>query len=147
MKISEHFDLDEFTRSDYAIRNGIDNTPSNEVIENIKMLSLSTLEPLRDIVKRPIHILSGYRCEELNKGIGGASNSQHIEGKAVDIVVSQMSTDELFDLASKYVDYDQIIHEFGRWVHISNSEPQRRMKLWATKENGKTKYSDEKPIG
>jgi len=140
MNLSKHFTLEEMTRSDYAIRNNIDNTPSEQVIENLKNLCEHTLEPLRDIVKKPIQILSGYRCPEVNKGIGGATNSQHVEGKAVDIVVPQMTVDELFDLANKYVDYDQVIHEFGRWVHISNSTPQRRMKLLAVKENGKTVY-------
>jgi uncharacterized protein YcbK (DUF882 family) len=142
MKLSEHFTLEEFIRSDYATRNGINNTPSEEIIENLKNLCTVTLEPLRDIVKRPIQILSGYRCPELNTGIGGASNSQHLEGKAADIVVPQMSVDELFEIASKYVDYDQAIHEFSRWVHISSALPQRRMKLFAIKEDGKTVYKN-----
>lgn len=140
MKLSEHFSLEEFTRSDYAIRNGIDNTPSELVIVNLKNLCEYTLEPLRDIVKKPIQILSGYRCSELNKAIGGAENSQHVDGKASDIIVPGMSVDELFDIASKYVQYDQVIHEFSRWVHISTSNPSRRMKLWAVKDNGKTIY-------
>jgi len=146
MKLSNSFTLEELTSSDYATRNGIDNTPSELVIANLRNLCEYTLEPLRDIVKKPIHIFSGYRCPELNKGIGGAANSQHVEGKAADIIVYGMSVDELFELASKYVQYDQVIHEFSRWVHISVSNPSRRMKLWAVKEDGKTVYKHEKPL-
>jgi hypothetical protein len=146
MKLSEHFTLEEFTRSDYAIRHGIDNTPSEQVIENLRNHCIYTLEPLRDIVKKPIHILSGYRCPELNKAIGGAENSQHKEGKASDSIVQGMSVDELFDLASKYVQYDQVIHEFARWLHISTADPSRRMKLWAVKEDGKTVYLTKKDV-
>lgn len=145
MKLTEHFDLDELTRSDYASRNGIDNTPSELQIANLKALCESVLEPLQEIVKKPITIQSGYRNSEVNKGIGGSSSSQHVDGKAVDITVKGMTVDELFDIASKYVPYDQIIHEFGRWVHISYANPLRRTKLWAVKENGKTVYKHDKP--
>ena len=146
MKLSPHFTLEELTRSDYAIRNGIDNTPSDEVIFNLTMLCHNTLEPLREIVKRPIHVLSGYRCVAVNSGIGGASNSQHVEGKAADIVVPDMSVDELFDIASKWVNYDQCIWEFGRWLHISeNNGKNRKQVLWAVKKDGKTVYLTEKP--
>ena len=146
MKLSEHFTLEEFVRSDYAVRHGIDNTPSELVIANLTNHCEYTLEPLRDIVKKPIHILSGYRCYELNKAIGGSATSQHVDGKASDIIVYGMGVDELFELASKYVQYDQVIQEFGRWVHTSTSNPARRMKMWAVKEDGKTVYKQEKPI-
>lgn len=146
MKLSEHFTLEEFTTSDYAARNGIDNTPNELIINNLKMLCEYTLEPLREIVKKPIRITSGYRCFDLNKAIGGSDTSQHVEGKAADIVVPQMTVDEVFELASKYVQHDQIIHEFGRWTHISYSNPLRLQKLWAVKQDGKTIYLHERPI-
>jgi len=144
VKLTEHFDLDELTRSDYASRMGIDNTPSELQIANLKALCENVLEPLEVIVKKPLTIQSGFRNTEVNKGIGGASSSQHLEGKAVDITCKGMTVDELFEIASKYVPYDQIIHEFGRWVHISYSNPLRRTKLWAVKKDGKTVYEHEK---
>ncbi len=146
MKLSEHFTLAEFTRSDYAIRHGIDNTPSAIVTLNLIALCRNTLEPLRTIVKRPIQILSGYRSEEVNKGIGGAPNSQHITGQAADIVVPDMTIEELHDLATKFVPHDQAIQEFDEWLHISyNAQKNRQQKLWAVKMNGKTTYLETAP--
>jgi zinc D-Ala-D-Ala carboxypeptidase len=144
VKLTEHFDLEEMIRSDYAIRNRIDNTPSELQIANLKALCENVLEPLQEIVKKPLTIQSGFRSQQVNSGIGGASSSQHLDGKAADITVKGMTVDELFEIASKYVPYDQVIHEFGRWVHISYANPLRRTKLWAVKENGKTLYLREK---
>ena len=143
MKLTEHFDLDELTRSDYAIRNEIDNTPSEIQIANLKALCENVLEPLQEIVKKPITIQSGFRNSTVNKGIGGASSSQHVDGKAVDITVKGMTVDELFEIASKYVPYDQIIHEFGRWVHVGISEEEvdiRMQDLTAMRKGGRTVY-------
>ena len=141
MNLSKHFTLEELTLSDYAIRNDMDNTPDADVVLNLATLCKHVLEPLREIVKRPIQITSGYRSRFVNLGIGGSKTSQHIEGKAADIVVPNMSIDELFDIASKFVEYDQVIHEFGRWLHISyNGQANRKEVLWAVKENGKTVY-------
>lgn len=142
MKLSEHFDLEEMTRSDYAIRNGLDNTPSPEVIGNLTSLCRKSLEEVRVLVAKPITILSGYRSEIVNQGIGGADSSQHTKGQAADIVVSGMSTEELFDICKTFAIFDQLINEFGgQWVHISYSEEHNRKQvLWAVKENGKTKH-------
>ena len=141
MNLSPNFTLEEFIRSDYAIRHGIDNAPSPDVVENLTALAQNVLEPLRLIVKKPIRILSGYRCPELNKGIGGATNSQHIEGKAADIIVPQITVNELFELTRKFTDHDQVIQEFDRWTHVSyNGKANRKQSLWAVKENGKTVY-------
>ena len=146
MKLSEHFSLEEMSRSDYAVRNGINNEPSEAVIENMRQLCVNVLEPLREIVKKPIHINSGYRSPEVNTGIGGSKTSQHCEGKAADITVHGMTIDELFDIASKSMQYDQVIHEFGRWVHISfNGSTNRKQMLWAVKQDGVTKYLHQKP--
>lgn len=145
MKLSEHFTLEELTVSDYAVRNGIDNTPSELVIANLRNLCEFTLEPLREIVKKPIVITSGYRCHDLNLAIGGSDTSQHMEGKAADIIVPGLSVSEVFELTSKYVPFDQVIHEFSRWTHISYCNPLRRMKLWAVKQDGKTVYLHNPP--
>ena len=145
MNLSEHFKLEELTRSETAKLKGIDNTPSDLVIENLRALCEYTLEPLRQRLGKPIRVSSGYRSPEVNKAIGGASNSQHVEGKAADITVAGMTVDELFEEASKYVAYDQVIQEFGRWVHLSYSNPLRRMRLWAVKTDGKTEYLHSNP--
>ena len=142
IKISEHFTLEEMVFSQTAVRKGIDNTPDAVVIRNLTNLCEYILEPIRKGLARPIHISSGYRSTELNKAIKGAKTSQHIEGKAADISVKGMTTQELYDWI-KYsgVVFDQLIQEFDSWVHISYAVNARMDRLIATKKNGKTIYT------
>jgi len=111
MKLSDNFSLDEFTFSNTAIRKGIDNTPSAEVIENLTQLC-RILEFIRYGIEKPIKITSGYRSPKLNKAVGGSKKSQHIEGKAADIQVPGMTTEELFLFIKGNYSYDQLIQEF-----------------------------------
>lgn len=126
MKVSEHFTLAELTFSDTANRAGVDNTPSDHEIENLKRLCTHILEPLRDIVGKPIHINSAYRNAEVNRLVGSKSTSQHILGCAADIVVDGVPTDELVKaVIGSGLPYDQVIREYaktngtGGWVHVS----------------------------
>lgn len=141
MKLSEHFDLSEFTFSSTAIRKGIDNTPDEKVIENLKALCIHVLEPIRAKLGKPIRITSGYRSKALNKAIGGSKTSQHIEGKAVDFYVEGATIEDLFQFCLKF-EYDQLIQEFNSWIHISwNGFDNRNQALRATKVNGITSYT------
>lgn len=143
MELSQHFTLKELTHSNTAIRKGIDNTPSQEVINNLKELCVNVLEPLRQKLGKPLRVTSGYRSPKLNRLIGGAKKSQHIEGKAADIQVDGMSTEELFQLAIATVPFDQAIQEFDSWLHISwNGSKNRNQKLRATKHEGETIYTE-----
>lgn len=145
MRLSENFTLDEFTFSNTAVRKGIDNYPEIGVINNLKELCINVLEPIRLKLGKPLQITSGYRSPALNKAIGGAKNSQHVEGKAADIKVSGMTTEELYQFCKVFV-HDQVICEFpdsigGGWVHISwNGINNRNQDLRAVKKNGKTVY-------
>ena len=142
MKLSEHFSLEEMVFSQTAVRKGIDNTPDAIVIRNLTSLCEHILEPIRKGLARPIRISSGYRSTELNKAIGGAKNSQHIEGKAADITVQGMDTNDLFDwIINSGIIFDQCINEFnGAWIHISYAVNARMDKLIAVKKNGRTVY-------
>jgi len=130
MKLSENFSLAELTTSDCAARNGIDNTPPAAKIENLKRLA-ATLEQVRDVLGFPIHINSGYRSGALNKAIGGKPNSQHCQGLAADLTCAQIGTaDEVCaTIAGSGIDFDQLIFEFGAWVHISIGKNNRRQIL------------------
>ena len=144
MKLSLNFNLEEFTNSETAIRKGINNKPSEEIILNLQLLCLNVLEPIEKLINKQIIISSGYRSKELNSEIGGAKNSQHVEGKAADIKVKDISTEDLFQIIIKSeIEYDQIIQEFDKWVHISYNEGKnRKQKLRATKDqNNKTIYT------
>ena len=85
MKLSEHLDLSEITRSDTAKRKGISNQPTPEHLENFKKLAENIFEPIRNHFKEPIFISSGYRSKELNTAVGGSLTSQHCSGEAIDI--------------------------------------------------------------
>ncbi len=147
MQLSNNFTLNEFLISQTASRLGIDNTPPEFVIENLKALCHNILQPLRDNYG-PVVVTSGYRCPELNKAIGGAVNSQHLEGKAADIHIPSLSNDNLARIIAANFEFDQVILEFytlgkpnSGWVHVSyNTAGNKKEELTAVKQNGKTVY-------
>lgn len=150
MRISKHLSLAEVTRSETAKRNGIDNKPTAEHLENFKLLAEKVFEPIRAHFGVPIHISSGYRSKALNDLIKGSSSSQHCKGEAIDIDMdgsdSEVTNKMVFDFIVANLDWDQIIHEFGTdsnpdWVHVSYSKKKnRKQKLKAVRKNGKTSY-------
>ena len=132
MKLSPHFSLSEFTLSQTAIRKGINNDPTSEVLGNLKVLCTRVLEPVRALLGHPMFITSGYRCPALNGAIGGSPNSAHIKGLAADFVCPMFGKPR--DIAelimAKDIEYDQMIYE-GGWVHISTANEPRRETLTA----------------
>jgi hypothetical protein len=144
MKLSEHLSLIEVTRSDYAKRNGINNMPNPEHTENLIELANKIFEPVRKYLNKPIHISSGYRSKELNAKIGGAKNSQHTVGQAIDIDQGDRKQNmEIFDFIKNNLEFDQLINEFGYdWVHVSYNTDGKQSKqvLDAIKEGKVTKY-------
>jgi len=145
IRLTKHFTLDQFLVSQTATRQGIDNTPKQEHVENLVWLCKKILDPIWHWKGTGV-ITSGYRSLELNKAInkgeGGSRTSQHCLGQAADFIVPGIGIEDLFLwLCSKDLPYDQVIQEFDCWIHISYSrDKQRRQKLRAIKENGKTKY-------
>jgi len=143
-KLSPHFTYGEMVTSETATRLMIDNNPNNTQIENLKVLCINVLEPIRSHYKKPIIVHSGYRCPEVNKLIGGAERSQHTFGEAADIDVFAVKTTGLFEwivLESELI-YDQIICEFLEWVHISykRNGNNRLRNTVARKVDGQTVY-------
>lgn len=118
-KLTTHFTLDEFLRSDYAVRNSIDNTPPGSAHLNLARLA-ETLERIRTAVgNRTIQITSGYRSPVLNQRIRGSVTSAHMDGRAADIVVRGLSALQVARaIQSSGVTLDQLILEFGEWVHV-----------------------------
>ncbi|KAF0139736.1 MAG: Peptidase M15 [Stygiobacter sp.] len=141
MKLTNNFYLDEFTISQVAERNGFRNEPNEKQIENLRLLCVNVLQPLREIISVPIIISSGFRSFVVNAAVGGRFNSQHLEGKAADFTVPGMNLKEVFELIPKHFSFDQLIYEFGKWIHVSwNSERNRNEILIAKKVYGVTKY-------
>ena len=152
MKLSEHLDLSEVTRSESAKRNGISNMPTEAHIANFKLLAENVFEPIRKHFRCPIIISSGYRSKELNAAIGGSLTSQHCQGEAIDIDMdgtpNGVTNRMVFDYIKDNLVFDQLIYEFGDannpdWVHVSyeSTGKQRKQILKATRSNGKTAYS------
>lgn len=127
MRLSRHFWLYEFTRSQTASRHGIDNTPSPEAIAELQSLVANVLQPVRDFLERPIYISSGYRSPWLNRRIGGAPQSQHMYGQAADFECWGVSNVELFHTVKNLFPFDQLILEKhdpsggtnSGWIHVS----------------------------
>ena len=119
-RLTPHFTLEELCFSQEAVRNGIDNTPSREVTANLLRLA-KMLEKVRQLLKKPIHISSGYRSPILNARIGGSKTSAHLDGRAADFICPEFGTPYLVAkrISTARLGFDQMIHEYGRWVHIA----------------------------
>jgi uncharacterized protein YcbK (DUF882 family) len=135
MRLSKNFVLSEFTKSDTGTRLGIDNTPPPQAVENLKLLVALVLQPLADHFKT-VTVNSGFRSLELNKAIGGATNSQHLSGLAADIEVPGVSNYDLACWIRDNLKFDQLILEYytpgnpsSGWVHVSISSGKLRKEV------------------
>ena len=147
--ISKHISNKEGVYSRTALRLNIDNTPTQNHKQNMRLLAENIFEPLRAYVGGPIKINSFYRSPELNKAIGGSTKSQHCNGQAIDIddTFGRATNAEMFEFIKQHLNFDQMIWEFGddknpNWVHISyvSENKNRNRCLKAYKENNKTNY-------
>lgn len=127
MQITDNFTLEEMYNSETARARKINNTPNTQQQDNLIKLVKDILQPIRDRFGKPIHVNSGYRCPQLNKAVGGVSNSEHLTGNAVDI--TSVDNKALWNLINdmiknKEITVGQLIWEKGtnspKWIHISN---------------------------
>lgn len=141
MQLTEHFTLDEFTRSITASRLKIDNSVPDELMPNVKLTAIK-LELVRKALGKPIIITSGYRCLALNARVGGVSTSAHTKGLAVDFKSSFGTPKEICQrLIDAGAQFDKLIQEHNQWVHIGFSPSNnRQIVLTAAKQGGKTLY-------
>lgn len=121
--LSKDFTLEEFIKSPTATRLGFIEqfNPPEGVVFCLTALVEKVVQPLRDELGHPLTITSGYRCERLNKQIGGVPTSQHVKGQAVDIEDSTIGNEALFEhIRNSRLPFDQLINEFGgKWIHVS----------------------------
>lgn len=119
---SDYFTLQEFIKSSTAARLKINNTPTNEIIRNLQFGVNMVLDPLRRIHQKPIIITSGFRCEKLNKAVGGVANSWHTKGNAADIHIKDMNeAREIFDVLKTLPSVDTVLFEHShqsQWIHV-----------------------------
>lgn len=129
-EITKHFKFEDFTFSETAIRKGIDNTPSDAVAERLGIVA-HRMEFIRETLDLPVIITSGYRSPEVNKLVGGSARSAHCEGWAVDFRCPAFGTpyQVAMRVSAMGLPFDQLIHEYGSWVHIS-FDPAMRLQRW-----------------
>ena len=144
MQLTKNFWLNEFVKSQAAIRKNIDNRPTGEVIASLRLLCENILQPLRDHYRKAVTINSGYRCPELNKLIGGNVSSQHMLGEAADIEIPSVCTYDLALYISKNYKFDQLILEHyiigdvnSGWVHVSYTKYKLRNQILTKLHNGR----------
>jgi hypothetical protein len=148
MNLSANFSLKELTKSDTATRLGIDNTPDDETIDNLKTLCDKVLQPVRDHFGKSVTINSGYRSSETNQATGGSKTSDHVKGQAADIEIAGVANADLAQWIMDNLDYTQLILEFytqgipdSGWVHVSyDPNNLKKQELTAVKVAGKTQY-------
>ena len=124
--ITMHFTIEELYASKTAKDKGINNMPSVREMVNLVYLAAYVLEPLRKAMGEPIKIGSGFRCQQLNKAVGGVSNSQHLTGQAADLCIDGdiPKGRKWFEYIRKHLPFDQLIWEKNPktgscWVHVS----------------------------
>jgi hypothetical protein len=120
-----HFTIEELFASATAKAKGIDNTPNVQQMINLVYLAAYVLEPLRMAMDEPIKIGSGFRCQKLNKAVGGVYNSQHLKGQAADLCIDGdiAKGKRWFNYIKDHLPFDQLIWEHNSkgtyWVHVS----------------------------
>lgn len=141
MNLSEHFTLEELTASEVALRKGIDNTPTDDIVANLTELA-GYLERVRTLLGVPMHVNSAYRSPKVNAAVGGSSTSAHMTGQAVDFVAHDFGTPQ--DIAraieASDIQFDQLIYE-GNWVHFGIRGDMRRQVLTAHFAGGAATYT------
>ncbi|OZI27992.1 peptidase M15 [Bordetella genomosp. 7] len=131
MRLSKHFTLTELTRSATAQRLGLDNSPTVHELANLMRLA-AVLEDVRHVLgSRPILISSGFRSEAVNKAVGGSTSSAHRLGLAADFTCPDFGSPLMVckAIASSGIQFDQLIHEKGSWVHLGLSHSVPRTQL------------------
>ena len=148
MNLTQNFTLAEMTKSETALRHGMDNSPNQEQISNLQALAVNVLQPIRDHYKRGVKVNSGFRHPDVNARVGGSRTSDHTRGMAADIEIPGVANAELAGWIQQNLDYTQLILEFytpgvpdSGWVHVSYDPANlKKQVLTAMREDGKTVY-------
>jgi len=148
MNLSANFTLKELIKSDTATRLGLDNTPDDEALENLKTLCEKVLQPVREHFDKSVSVNSAYRSPESNAAVGGSKTSDHCKGMAADIEIVGVANADLAQWIMDNLEYTQLILEFytpgipdSGWVHVSyDPNNLKKQELTATKVAGKTTY-------
>ena len=142
MNLTQHFTLEELSHSDYAEAHGIKNYPGQQAQQNLMMLCVLILEPLRTAIGQPIKINSAYRNKAVNLGVGGVSTSHHLLGLAADIHIdNEMQLNAMIKALhnNKHLDLALIERSnSSKWLHVqlplTNRPPRHKIStIYVTK--------------
>lgn len=148
MNLTKNFTLSEMTKSETALRLGLDNQPDEAQLAALKTLAEKVLQPVRDHYGKGVKVNSALRTLPVNRAIGSGDNSHHVRGMAADIEIPGVANAELATYIRDNLDFTQLILEFytvgipdSGWVHVSYvPEDLKKQVLTAVKQNGKTVY-------
>lgn len=130
--IKLNFTMSELLKSEIAEKYNISNIPDKKSLDNMLILMLECLQPIRNYINKPMIISSGYRSPRLNGHplIQGKDNSQHITGQAVDFTVKGLTPKQIIEkVIASGVEFDQLINEHNIWVHISYNKGKNRKQV------------------
>lgn len=118
-----NFKMSELISSTTAAKWSINNMPDIQSLDNLLELIVNCLQPVRDLIQKPMIVTSGYRCKLLNQKVGGSQKSEHLQGKACDFVITGMKVSDIVSkIRNSGIEFNQLIEEHGSngcWVHIS----------------------------
>ena len=149
MKLTANFSLEELTKSETALRLGLDNEPNDEQLANLVALCECVLQPVRDHFGKGVKVNSGLRTLAVNRAIGSKNTSDHTKGMAADIEIPGVANADLARfIVDSGMEFRQVILEFytpgipdSGWVHVSyNPADNKKQVLTVTKQQGKTVY-------
>lgn len=148
MNLTKNFTLSEMTKSETALRKGLNNDPTQDVISALQTLAVNVLQPIRDHYGVGVKVNSGYRSPEVNASVGGSKTSDHCKGQAADIEIAGVANKELALYIRDNLEYTQLILEAytegvpdSGWVHVSYDPANlKKQVMTAVKRDGKTVY-------
>jgi len=139
-QLSKNFSLDEFIVSRTSERFGYNNTPEDQAISNLKELCVHVLRQFREIIGVSVFFSSVYRCSSANVIKGGYYHLQHLEGKAADFLTPSCQLSASFNTILKNLPFDQLIFEFGKWIHVYYNGTKNRKQAMISTSSGKVVY-------
>lgn len=150
MNLTANFTLNELTQSETAIRKGLNNVPTQDIISALQVLAVNVLQPVREHYGKGVKVNSGYRSPEVNASVGGSKTSDHCKGQAADIEIPGVANKELAVYIRDNMEYTQLILEAytegvpdSGWVHVSYDPANlKKQVMTATFVNGKAVYSN-----
>ena len=150
MKLTENFTLAELTKSETALRKGLNNEPTQNIISSLQALAFHVLQPIRNHYGKGVKVNSGYRSPEVNASVGGSKTSDHCKGQAADIEIPGVPNKELALYIRDNLEYTQLILEAytegvpdSGWVHVSYDPNNLKKQVMTAKfVNGKAIYSN-----